>query len=134
MDARALITRLAEVIDAHDWEALPGLLHPDFTCRLVHTGEAFVSFPVRTVPPRGSTSYPLDVFAGRVERAPERWQKLGLEWLYRTVKEPARFKRIVKLLPGRRVPTAPPGRPGRPRGRPEQSPRTTPASRPISQP
>ena len=39
----------------------------------------------------------LDVFAGRVERAPERWQKMGLEWLYRTVKEPARFKRIVKL-------------------------------------
>ena len=39
----------------------------------------------------------LDVFAGRVERAPEGWQKLGLEWLYRTVKEPARFKRIVKL-------------------------------------
>jgi ketosteroid isomerase-like protein len=41
MDARALITRLAELIDAHDWEALPGVLHRDFTCRLVHTGEVF---------------------------------------------------------------------------------------------
>lgn len=41
MDARALLVRLAEVIDAHDWEALSGLLHPDFTCRLVHTGEVF---------------------------------------------------------------------------------------------
>jgi ketosteroid isomerase-like protein len=40
-DARALLTRLAEVIDAHDWEALPEVLHPDFTCRLVHTGEVF---------------------------------------------------------------------------------------------
>ena len=41
MDARALLTRLADVIDAHDWEALPGVLHRDFTCRLVHTGEVF---------------------------------------------------------------------------------------------
>ena len=41
MDARALITRLAELIDAHDWEALPSVLHRDFTCRLVHTGEVF---------------------------------------------------------------------------------------------
>ena len=41
MDARALITRLAELIDAHDWEGLPGVLHRDFTCRLVHTGEVF---------------------------------------------------------------------------------------------
>ena len=41
MDAAALLTRLAEVIDAHDWAGLPALLHPDFTCRLVHTGEVF---------------------------------------------------------------------------------------------
>ena len=41
MDTQALITRLAELIDAHDWRALPDVLHPDFTCRLVHTGEVF---------------------------------------------------------------------------------------------
>jgi hypothetical protein len=41
VDTRALITRLAEIIDAHDWEALPDVLHPGFTCRLVHTGEVF---------------------------------------------------------------------------------------------
>ncbi|RYB93036.1 nuclear transport factor 2 family protein [Nocardioides oleivorans] len=41
MDAGAVLTRLAEVIDAHDWEGLPALLHDDFTCRLVHTGEEF---------------------------------------------------------------------------------------------
>lgn len=39
----------------------------------------------------------LDVFAGVVERAPERWQRLGLEWLYRCVKEPKRIKRIARL-------------------------------------
>lgn len=41
MDAAFLLSHLAEVIDAHDWDALPSLLHPDFTCRLVHTGEVF---------------------------------------------------------------------------------------------
>ncbi len=39
----------------------------------------------------------LDVFAGVVERAPERWQKLGLEWLYRLMKEPKRIGRMMKL-------------------------------------
>lgn len=39
----------------------------------------------------------LDVYAGVVERAPERWQKLNLEWLYRLVKEPRRLGRIMKL-------------------------------------
>ena len=39
----------------------------------------------------------LDVFAGVVQRAPERWQKLGLEWLYRLCKEPKRITRMAKL-------------------------------------
>lgn len=39
----------------------------------------------------------LDVFSGQVERAPERWQKLGLEWLYRAIRQPARFRRIARL-------------------------------------
>lgn len=39
----------------------------------------------------------LDVFAGVVERAPEKWQKRGLEWLYRLKKEPRRIKRMIKL-------------------------------------
>ena len=39
----------------------------------------------------------LDVFAGQVERAPECWQKAGLEWLYRAIRQPARFKRVAKL-------------------------------------
>lgn len=40
-----------------------------------------------------------DVWSGVVQRAPEIYQKLGLEWLYRTVKEPKRFKRIFPTLP-----------------------------------
>jgi len=40
-----------------------------------------------------------DVWSGEVERAPEIYQNLGLEWLYRTVKQPQRFKRIFPNLP-----------------------------------
>ena len=32
-----------------------------------------------------------DVMAGKVKRAPESWQKLGLEWLYRVKQEPGRL-------------------------------------------
>ena len=39
----------------------------------------------------------LDVFAGQVERAPESWQRLGLEWAYRLKKEPQRAGRMAKL-------------------------------------
>lgn len=39
----------------------------------------------------------LDVFAGTVERAPEAWQKAGMEWCYRLIKEPQRIGRMSKL-------------------------------------
>lgn len=39
----------------------------------------------------------LDVFSGQVRRAPEVFQKLGLEWLYRLAKEPRRIGRMMKL-------------------------------------
>ena len=39
-----------------------------------------------------------DVWSGVVKRAPVIYQKLGLEWLYRTAKEPKRFKRIFPTL------------------------------------
>ncbi|BDR60077.1 WecB/TagA/CpsF family glycosyltransferase [Lactobacillus xylocopicola] len=38
-----------------------------------------------------------DVFSGKVKRAPQFWQKLHLEWLYRLLKNPRRFKRILVL-------------------------------------
>ena len=39
----------------------------------------------------------LDVFSGNVKRAPEQFQKLGLEWLYRLCREPRRIGRMAKL-------------------------------------
>lgn len=39
----------------------------------------------------------LDVFSGEVRRAPEIFQKLGLEWLYRLVSNPSRIGRMMKL-------------------------------------
>ena len=37
------------------------------------------------------------MFAGAVERAPEKWQKMGMEWLYRLLKEPKSIGRMAKL-------------------------------------
>ena len=39
----------------------------------------------------------MDVLSGKLSRAPKIWQKLYLEWLYRTIQEPWRWKRIAKL-------------------------------------
>ncbi len=39
----------------------------------------------------------LDVFSGEVRRAPEVFQKLGLEWLHRLAKNPSRIGRMMKL-------------------------------------
>ncbi|MDE7218561.1 MAG: WecB/TagA/CpsF family glycosyltransferase [Oscillospiraceae bacterium] len=39
----------------------------------------------------------LDVFSGEVQRAPEAFQKLGLEWLHRLAKNPSRIGRMMKL-------------------------------------
>ncbi|MDI6600325.1 MAG: WecB/TagA/CpsF family glycosyltransferase [Thermoanaerobacteraceae bacterium] len=38
-----------------------------------------------------------DVLAGVVKRAPAIYQKLGLEWLYRLIQEPWRYKRMLNL-------------------------------------
>lgn len=38
-----------------------------------------------------------DVLAGTVKRAPEIWQKLNAEWLYRLIKQPWRWKRMMAL-------------------------------------
>ena len=39
----------------------------------------------------------LDVFAGVVQRAPAIFCKLGLEWLYRLLKQPSRIGRMARL-------------------------------------
>lgn len=39
----------------------------------------------------------LDVWAGTAKRAPEFYQKHGLEWLYRFAREPSRYRRMTAL-------------------------------------
>ena len=41
----------------------------------------------------------LYVWSGFVKRAPKIYQVLGLEWMYRTITQPSRFKRIFPTLP-----------------------------------
>lgn len=38
-----------------------------------------------------------DVLSGRVKGAPDKWRKLGLEWLYRLKEDPSRFKRQLEI-------------------------------------
>ncbi|MEI5907587.1 WecB/TagA/CpsF family glycosyltransferase [Bacillus spongiae] len=38
-----------------------------------------------------------DVIAGEMKRAPILWQKLNLEWLYRLIQEPSRWRRLLVL-------------------------------------
>lgn len=45
----------------------------------------------------GTIGAVFDFFAGTVKRAPEAWQRAGLEWLYRLVKEPRRMWRRYLL-------------------------------------
>ncbi len=39
----------------------------------------------------------LDVISGTVQRAPDRWRRAHLEWLYRLLKEPRRWRRQLAL-------------------------------------
>ena len=39
----------------------------------------------------------IDVLAGVAERAPQKWCDMGLEWLYRLLKQPKRFFRMLAL-------------------------------------
>jgi N-acetylglucosaminyldiphosphoundecaprenol N-acetyl-beta-D-mannosaminyltransferase len=39
----------------------------------------------------------VDIWAGTAKRAPKIYQKLGLEWFYRLLKEPWRYKRMMSL-------------------------------------
>ncbi|MCQ2739422.1 MAG: WecB/TagA/CpsF family glycosyltransferase [bacterium] len=41
----------------------------------------------------------LDVWSGAVKRAPKIFRKTGTEWVYRTLIQPERFKRIFPTLP-----------------------------------
>lgn len=39
----------------------------------------------------------MDVISGRLKRAPKIWQSMCLEWLYRVIQEPWRWRRLSKL-------------------------------------
>ncbi|USG65383.1 WecB/TagA/CpsF family glycosyltransferase [Brevibacillus ruminantium] len=39
----------------------------------------------------------LDVIAGKVKRAPKLWQRLHLEWLYRLLSQPSRWRRQLAI-------------------------------------
>lgn len=39
----------------------------------------------------------IDIYAGTVKRAPKLFQKLGLEWLHRLIKQPSRIVRMTAL-------------------------------------
>jgi N-acetylglucosaminyldiphosphoundecaprenol N-acetyl-beta-D-mannosaminyltransferase len=39
----------------------------------------------------------IDVLAGEVQRAPEFWQKLNLEWFYRLISQPSRWRRMLAI-------------------------------------
>ncbi|WP_231687827.1 WecB/TagA/CpsF family glycosyltransferase [Bacillus sp. FJAT-27251] len=39
----------------------------------------------------------IDVLAGTVKRAPKAWQALRVEWLYRLLKQPSRWRRMLAL-------------------------------------
>ena len=39
----------------------------------------------------------IDVIAGEVKRAPEVWQKMNLEWFYRLMLQPSRWRRMLAL-------------------------------------
>ena len=64
------------------------------TGKVISLGQVIVDLTmnVDAVPRAGE-----DVFAGNVKRAPEAWQKAGMEWAYRLVTQPQRAGRMAKL-------------------------------------
>ena len=53
--------------------------------------------PVMNVPVTHGVGGSFDILAGVTKRAPERWQKMGMEWAYRLLQEPGRmWKRYLR--------------------------------------
>ena len=50
---------------------------------------------IKVIMPIGGT---IDVYSGKINRAPAFYQKTHTEWLYRMIKEPRRIKDNVKIL------------------------------------
>lgn len=78
-------------------------------------GQAWIehNLPRLTVPVVSHLGAVVNFVAGTVERAPLVWQRLGLEWLWRIMEEPALFRRywsdglaLLRLLATRILPLA----------------------------
>ncbi len=53
--------------------------------------------PLMNVPVTHGVGGSFDILAGVTKRAPERWQRMGMEWAYRLVQEPGRmWKRYLR--------------------------------------
>lgn len=70
-----------------------------FTCLGAPKQERFMAGHLQELPVTLSCGLggSLDVFAGVVQRAPEFFIRLNLEWLYRLLKQPSRIGRMMKL-------------------------------------
>lgn len=70
-----------------------------FTCLGAPKQEYFMASHMHELPVTLSCGLggSLDVFAGTVQRAPEIFIRLGLEWFYRLLKQPSRIGRMMKL-------------------------------------
>jgi N-acetylglucosaminyldiphosphoundecaprenol N-acetyl-beta-D-mannosaminyltransferase len=77
-------------------KAAPDLL---FVARGADTQEPWIAKykDVLRVPVMMGVGGSFDVISGRTKRAPVAFQKLRLEWLYRLLKEPTRFRRMLAL-------------------------------------
>ncbi|WP_127533483.1 WecB/TagA/CpsF family glycosyltransferase [Paenibacillus kobensis] len=85
----------AEVIAAIR-EAKPDIL---FVARSAATQEPWISRYKHelNVPLVMGVGGSFDIIAGKLKRAPKLFQKLRLEWFYRLLQEPARYKRMLVL-------------------------------------
>ena len=57
---------------------------------------AYAEYPAALYVALGGSA---DVYSGRVERAPLVFQRAGLEWLWRTAREPERVGRLISAAP-----------------------------------
>ncbi|QWU18102.1 WecB/TagA/CpsF family glycosyltransferase [Paenibacillus sophorae] len=88
---------------AEDEEVINGILEtePDllFVARGADTQEPWIAKHKSrlAIPVMMGVGGSFDVISGRTKRAPLAFQKLRLEWFYRLLKEPTRYKRMLAL-------------------------------------
>lgn len=106
-----LLKRFPQAIFAGSFAGTPAPSHEDELCHLINTAQPDILFvaygspaqeewifrnlpKLETVKVAIGVGGAIDFAAGRTKRAPEFMQKIGLEWLWRLLREPRRLKRI----------------------------------------